>query len=124
MQTQLREQAKRLQNLTNQATTQGKLSIALDDTQQHMKAQLELDFLIVSEKLKQEVADALSGEAAGKALRAFKKVVELLSEAKPPVPGAAELHALCQSKSLFHAARRRGGYRPATQRKRKQRRKR
>ena len=96
MQSQLREQADRIQNLTNQVTTQGKLLIALDDTQQHMKAQLELDFLIVSEKFKQEVTDALSGEAAGKALRAFKKVIELLAEAKPPVPGAADLHALSE----------------------------
>ena len=86
------EQQQQLRQLTDQVKAQGRLLIAVDDTLQHFKSQAELDFLVVAETYKQEVALALVGEAAGKGIRVFRKILEKLAADK--VEGATELHAM------------------------------
>ena len=86
------EQQQQLRQLTDQVKAQGRLLIAVDDTLQHFKSQAELDFLVVAETYKQEVALALVGEAAGKGIRVFRKILEKLAADK--VEGATELQPL------------------------------
>ena len=92
LQNTVTEQQQQLQQLTDQVRAQGRLLIAVDDTLQHFKSQAELDFLVVAETYKEEVALALVGEAAGKGIRVFRKILEKLAADK--VEGATELHAM------------------------------
>ena len=75
---------------------QGRLLLAHEAQLLAVAQSLDLDFLVVSETVKQTVQLALgNGEAKGKGLRAFKAVLEVM--AASGVPGAGRLNAASET---------------------------